>query len=98
MDTTCWHVNATLRGANLHPGVNLHGANSHLGTNLNLGANCAYEHGFVFIIIKSKLCRIDNLGLGNDGLMLFYLLHVHCTCFSMFIRRGFFFLLTWYRG
>ena len=34
MDTTCWHMNATLGGANLHPGVNLHP-----------GANCAYEHG-----------------------------------------------------
>ena len=35
MDTTCWHMNATLGGANLHPGVNLHP-----------GANCAYEHGY----------------------------------------------------
>ena len=43
MDTTCWHMNATLWGGNLHPGVNLHpGANLHPGP----GANCAYEHGF----------------------------------------------------
>ena len=40
MDTTCWHMNATLGGANLHPGVNLHP-----GANLHSGANCAYEHG-----------------------------------------------------
>ena len=42
MDTTCWHMNATLEGANLDPGVNLHP-----------GANCAYEHGFRFS--KGKL-------------------------------------------
>ena len=24
MDTTCWLMNATVGGANLHPGVNLH--------------------------------------------------------------------------
>ena len=41
MDTTCWHMNATLGGANLHPGVNLHPR-----ANLHPGANCAYEHGF----------------------------------------------------
>ena len=35
MDTTYWHMNATLGGANLHPGGNLHP-----------GANCAYEHSF----------------------------------------------------
>ena len=43
MDTTCWHMNATLGGANLDPGVNLRP-----GANLHPGANCAYEHGFRF--------------------------------------------------
>ena len=37
MDTTCWHMNVTLGGANLHPGVNLHS-----GANLHPGENCAY--------------------------------------------------------
>ena len=49
MDTTCWHMNATQRGANLHPGVNLH-----LGANLHPGANCAYEHGLTLIEISSR--------------------------------------------
>ena len=48
MDRTCWHMNATLGGANLDPGVNLH-----TGANLHPGANCAYEHGFRFS--KGKL-------------------------------------------
>ena len=39
MDTTCCHMNATLRGANLHPGVIVHP-----GANLHPGANCADEH------------------------------------------------------
>ena len=54
MDTTCWHMNAMLGGANLHPGVNLHP-----GANLDPGANCAYRHGLrydhectILIIIK----------------------------------------------
>ena len=41
----CWHMNATLEGANLHPGVNLHP-----GENLHPGANCAYEHGFSLVL------------------------------------------------
>ena len=40
MDTINWHINATVGGANLHPGVNLHP-----GANLHPDANCAYEHG-----------------------------------------------------
>ena len=40
MDTTCWHMNATLGGENMRPGVNLHPK-----ANLHPGANCAYEHG-----------------------------------------------------
>ena len=39
MDTTCGHMNATLRGANLHQGVILHP-----GANLHPAANCADEH------------------------------------------------------
>ena len=35
MDTIYCHMNATQRGANLHPGVNL-----------PPGANCAHEYGF----------------------------------------------------
>ena len=38
MDTTC-HMNATLKGANLHPGVIWHP-----GANLHPCANCAYVH------------------------------------------------------
>ena len=50
MDTTCWHMNATLEVANLDPGVNLHP-----GPNLHPGANCAYEHGFRFSKGKLKI-------------------------------------------
>ena len=41
MNAIYWHMNATLGGANLHPGVNLLP-----GANLHPGANCAHEHGF----------------------------------------------------
>ena len=41
MDENCWHMNATLGGANLHPGVNLHS-----GENLLPGPKSAYEHSF----------------------------------------------------
>ena len=41
MDTIYWRMNATQRGANLHPGVNLLP-----GSNFHPGANCAHEHGF----------------------------------------------------
>ena len=44
MDTTCWYMNATLRGSNLHPGVTLDP-----GANLFPGANCAYEHDLSFL-------------------------------------------------
>ena len=40
MNAIYWHMNATLGGANLHPGVNLLP-----GANLHPGANCAHEHG-----------------------------------------------------
>ena len=40
MNAIYWHMNATLRGANLHPGVHLLP-----GANLHPGANCAHEHG-----------------------------------------------------
>ena len=46
-DHTCWHMNATLGGANLHPGVNLHP-----GANLHPSANCAYEHGLSVVVSK----------------------------------------------
>ena len=48
MGTIYWHMNATQRGANFHPGVNLLP-----GANLHPGANCAHEHGF---ILKWFLC------------------------------------------
>ena len=41
MNAIYWHMNGTLGGANLHPGVNLLP-----GANLHPGANCAHEHGF----------------------------------------------------
>ena len=41
-----WHMNATLGGANLHPGVNLLP-----GANLHPGANCAHEHGFTLACV-----------------------------------------------
>ena len=44
---TCWHMNARLGGANLHPGVNLHP-----GANLHPSANCAYEHGLSVVVSK----------------------------------------------
>ena len=40
MNAIYWHMNATLGGANLHPGVNLLP-----GAKLHPGANCAREHG-----------------------------------------------------
>ena len=50
---TCWHMNATLGGANLHPGVNLHpGANLPPKCKFCLGANCAYEHGLSVVVSK----------------------------------------------
>ena len=46
MNAIYWHMNATLGGANLHPGVNLLP-----GANLHPGANCAHEHGLRFNLI-----------------------------------------------
>ena len=43
MNTIYWHMNATLGGANLNPGVNLLP-----GANLHPGANCAHEHGLSY--------------------------------------------------
>ena len=40
MNAIYWHMNATLGGANLHPGVNLLP-----GANLHPGANCAHDYG-----------------------------------------------------
>ena len=45
MNAIYWHMNATLGGANLHPGVNLLP-----GANLHPGANCAHEHGLKAIL------------------------------------------------
>ena len=50
MNAIYWHMNATLGGANLHPGVNLLP-----GANLHPGANCAHEHG----LSLSKNVHID---------------------------------------
>ena len=44
MNAIYWHMNATLGGSNLHPGVNLLP-----GANLHPGANCAHEHGYIYI-------------------------------------------------
>ena len=53
MDTTCWHMNAMLGGANLLPVVILHPT-----ANLHLGANCAYEHIVLILILTPKFFAI----------------------------------------
>ena len=55
MNAIYWHMNATLGGANLHPGVNLLP-----GANLHPGANCAHEHGFRILKFGTNI-RYDKL-------------------------------------
>ena len=50
MNAIYWHMNATLGGANLHPGVNLLP-----GANLHPGANCAHEHGLMFNVREARI-------------------------------------------
>ena len=56
MNAIYWHMNATLGGANLHPGVNLLP-----GANLHPGANCAHEHGFRALRNEQKKLRFPLL-------------------------------------
>ena len=44
---TCWHMFATLGGANLNSGVNLHPE-----ANLHPSVNCAYEHSLSAVVSK----------------------------------------------
>ena len=67
MDTTCCHMNTTLRGENLHPDVILHP-----GANLHTVANCADENDLIggSDQITTICLSADNHGLTQNRLAL----------------------------